>query len=39
MYIISKKWSIKSSFAFNEEQNNVIFTITEECASMKLRFA
>ena len=39
IYITSKEWSIKRSFVFNEEQNNVIFTITEECASMKLRFA
>ena len=38
-YITLKEWSIKRGFAFKEEQNNVIFTIPEDCASTKLRFA
>ena len=35
--ITSKEWSIKRGFTFDEEQN-VIFTMPEDCASMKLRF-
>ena len=39
IYITSKKLSIKRGFPFNEEQNNVIYTLPEDCAIMKLRFA